>query len=72
LRVSFNQFVAVLLPFFFCCLLAKQSKLLQEIGDLGLIATFPQCLDQVIERCLILGINLERFPALIDGVRILS
>ena len=72
LGIRFNKFVTVLLPFFFRRLLPKQRELFQQIRDLILLAAFPQSLDQVIERRLILGINLESFPGLYGCFRILS
>ena len=43
-----------------------------RLGNLGIVPGFPQRLDQVIHRCLILGINLQGLSALLDCVLILS
>ena len=72
IRIALNQLVTVLLALFVCCLLTECRKSLQKLRYLFLIVGSTERLNQVVNGCLILGIDLDCFSALFGSFSILS
>jgi hypothetical protein len=70
-RASFNQLITVALLFFFGCFLAKLGQAFEQIRELGFVPGFSDCLNQMVNRRLILRIYAQGFFALLDGLAIL-
>ena len=49
-------------------LLAKLRKTFQQIRDPRTVPRFPQCLDQVVQRSLVLRVLSQSLAALLDGI----
>jgi hypothetical protein len=72
LRVAFDQLVPVALLFLPRRFMAKLGKAFEQIWKFGLVSGFSERLNQVVYRCLVFWIYVQRFPALLNGFTVLS
>src|SRR5882724_11098683 len=70
LGVLFHKFVLVSLAFVPRSLLTEERKAFQQVRNFAVVSHFPQPLDQMIERSLVLRIAVESLPALFYGQRV--
>jgi hypothetical protein len=67
LRTSgFDQFVTIVFSFLFRAFSAQVGEALQKVRKFLLVSGFPQSLDEMAEGCLVLRIQFEGFPTLLD------
>lgn len=62
----------VLLSFLLCRVLPELRKTLKQAGNFAGLSALPECLDEVVKRGLIGGVDFECFAAFSDGALIIS
>ena len=71
-RLAEHELVAITLSFFPGSLFANGRQPLQQSRNLRLVAGFPQRLNKAIQRRLIVRVDCQCSPALLDGLTILA